>query len=348
MASIKKLDKKDLKILNELDRLGPRASTLHLSKILNIPSRTIRYRISRLKEQGIISETFPITFERKLGLGSDLVLIAPSPGESDTVQKFLAMDPITPWYSTTQGMINGYITEMVYPLQSRDSKNTTLISMKKKGIIRNYMSFNIHDYEFKKADFTQFDPKNGWDFDWIGWGRSVEHYLGKEETPVSLKKEFDVVSFDEKDIAILKLIIDYSGITIREISSVTSISKTEVNERIQRLESEGIIKEYKFFFTPFDEVIYIACFLRSRDIIEKILSIFYNLPLPAYVIMCSKETYCIRLDLTLKDYKGFLDGFSYIHPFVERSFIQTLSNPIQKPPSSIYDLFMAREVLGPG
>ena len=48
------LDEKDIKIMEALTKYGPKISTESLSQKLDIPSRTIRYRIFKLKEKGVI------------------------------------------------------------------------------------------------------------------------------------------------------------------------------------------------------------------------------------------------------------------------------------------------------
>ncbi len=338
--SNKKLDTKDLRILNELDRLGPRTSTLQLSSILNIPSRTIRYRLSRLKERGIISSIFPVMYERRLGIGSDFVLIEPTVKGVHEVRRFLDTSSVVPWYSPTQGQFNGFVAEMMYPLNHQRSNETYLKSLKKENLIRDFTLLSILDFEFKKADFSFFNIQSGWEYDWDEWGENFEKSIRIRRTaPHKMIMNTVLLEFDKRDIAILKMMSEHHEITFRDLGRALSLSKTEVNDRVRRLEKEGVIKEYKFIFTPFEDSLFIACFIRSNDMIDSVISSFYELPFPAYVIMCSQNTFCVRLDLTLHDFKGFLRGFDYIRPFVPDSFIQTLHAPVQKPTSVIYDLF---------
>jgi Lrp/AsnC family transcriptional regulator, leucine-responsive regulatory protein len=56
----------------------------------------------------------------------------------------------------------------------------------------------------------------------------------KEEMPV----------LDKKDLEILKLLQQNSRMTIKEISDKVHLSTTPVHERIRRMESNGVIKQY--------------------------------------------------------------------------------------------------------
>jgi len=49
---------------------------------------------------------------------------------------------------------------------------------------------------------------------------------------------------DEKDFAILKLLQQNARITIKELSEKVHLSTTPVHERVRRLESSGVIKQY--------------------------------------------------------------------------------------------------------
>ena len=62
--------------------------------------------------------------------------------------------------------------------------------------------------------------------------------LQKEESTV------EPISLDTKDIAILKLLQNNARITVKEIANKVHLSTTPVHERIKRMESSGVIKQY--------------------------------------------------------------------------------------------------------
>lgn len=69
----------------------------------------------------------------------------------------------------------------------------------------------------------------------------------KPETAFSADRPF---SFDEKDLAILHLLQENARITVKEIAQRIHLSTTPVHDRIKRLESEGIIKQYTTLLDP--------------------------------------------------------------------------------------------------
>ncbi|MHA1287910.1 MAG: winged helix-turn-helix transcriptional regulator, partial [Candidatus Thorarchaeota archaeon] len=62
------LDPLDKKIIRALEEHGAKVSTRELSELLGKSDRTIRYRISKLKEKGFVCKAKVRTHERKLGL----------------------------------------------------------------------------------------------------------------------------------------------------------------------------------------------------------------------------------------------------------------------------------------
>ena len=52
------------------------------------------------------------------------------------------------------------------------------------------------------------------------------------------------VPLDVKDLAILRLLQNNARMSVKEISEAVQLSTTPVHERIKRLESNGVIKQY--------------------------------------------------------------------------------------------------------
>ena len=62
--------------------------------------------------------------------------------------------------------------------------------------------------------------------------------IKKDESTVAL------ITLDEKDMAILRLLQHNARITVKEISDKIHLSTTPVHERIKRMEEAGVIKQY--------------------------------------------------------------------------------------------------------
>ncbi|NCW13450.1 MAG: Lrp/AsnC family transcriptional regulator [Chitinophagia bacterium] len=54
----------------------------------------------------------------------------------------------------------------------------------------------------------------------------------------------NTIPLDEKDLAILRLLQNNARITVKEVAEQIHLSTTPVHERIKRLESSGVIKQY--------------------------------------------------------------------------------------------------------
>lgn len=58
------------------------------------------------------------------------------------------------------------------------------------------------------------------------------------------------VHLDERDLAILRILQQNARATVKEIADQVNLSTTPVHERIKRLESQGVIKQYATLLQP--------------------------------------------------------------------------------------------------
>lgn len=70
------------------------------------------------------------------------------------------------------------------------------------------------------------------------------------KTPSKEKYSTTVIDIDSKDEAILRLLQQNARMTVKEISNKIHLSTTPVFERIKRLESSGVIKQYAALIDP--------------------------------------------------------------------------------------------------
>lgn len=84
--------------------------------------------------------------------------------------------------------------------------------------------------------------------------------LKKEQTTIE-------VSIDAIDIAILKLLQQNAKITVKEISDKVHLSTSPVHERIKRLESSGVIKQYATLVdhTKVKKGLMVICYVSLRQ-----------------------------------------------------------------------------------
>lgn len=84
-----------------------------------------------------------------------------------------------------------------------------------------------------------------------------------------IKKEQPVTNNvpDKKDLAILKLLQENARITVKEISQQVHLSTTPVHERIKRMETSGIIKQYVTLLDPnkIDKSLTVICYVSLKE-----------------------------------------------------------------------------------
>ena len=76
-----------------------------------------------------------------------------------------------------------------------------------------------------------------------------------------------VLSLDEKDISILKLLQEDAKITVREIAHKIHLSSTPVHDRIKRMEDTGVIKQYAALvdYSKVNKGLMIICYVSLKE-----------------------------------------------------------------------------------
>lgn len=335
------IDEKDLKIMEALNKYGPKISTEELSKIVDIPSRTIRYRILKLKEKGHIKSMRMLTHERKMGLGENFIIMDINQTKEKELNKIL--DKILYFYNyiSTYGKYNGYLTRFIFSLNTPRFNVDILDTMKRKDIINDYYIFDIVDYKIKFENLAYFNPDEGWVWNWEKWYETIRERLDKEvDFNLKFDEGYKKVDFDYKDVILIKILVN-EALTIKELSKTLALSETQIRNRIQKLEEKSIIKGYynEHFLPKNHDSICIFCFIEISELINNVLSCFYELPYKLSVSYESKSKYCIQLGLNSKDMRKFLKGFDLIRPYLKSYFFQFGYDFSMSDVTQLFDLF---------
>ena len=85
----------------------------------------------------------------------------------------------------------------------------------------------------------------------------------------TLKEETTIAEFvlDSKDIAILSLLQKNARITVKEISDKMHLSTTPIHERIKRMETSGVIKQYATLVdhTKVGKSLMVICYVSLKE-----------------------------------------------------------------------------------
>jgi DNA-binding Lrp family transcriptional regulator len=334
------LDEKDLKIMEALTKYGPKISTESLSQNLDIPSRTIRYRIFKLKEKGFITSIHMSTHERKLGLGECVLILNINPNYDQRVKEIL--DSILYFYSVTStyGKYNGYLTRFIYSLKNPQIKAELIQLMKKNDLITDYYLFDLVDFKIKPKNLHHYDSDKGWIWDWENWYNFIN-------TKIEAKSDFNLtfdaqpVDFDYKDIILLKNLFIDASITLKELKNLLDLSEAQISKRIQKLEKKEIIKGYQYQYSLHkkEDLLSVFCFIEISENVNNVLSCFYQLPYDLMLMYESTSKYCISLKMNSQELRNFLKGFDLIRPYLKSYFFQFGYGQSSSEIFRLYDLF---------
>ncbi|TFH10659.1 MAG: winged helix-turn-helix transcriptional regulator [Candidatus Thorarchaeota archaeon] len=328
------LDPLDLKIIRALEEHGAKISTRELSELLNEPGRTIRYRITKLKEKGIICKAKVRTHERKLGLAEYVFVVSSSTVNESTLKKIIEEIPMFYYHAQTYGKYEGYLIYLVYPLGSPHVVQDIASELKKRGLIEDYTLFDVVDYESKEANLSQLETWN-----WDKWSKNLPKIMAKsKELKLDLEESQEPVSFDSNDTLILGHMVENPDITLRELGKILGLSQPQVHSRVKRLEESRIIRGYKLSMKPYDSTMTIACFFKSKNA-GKILLWFDQLPFHHQITMENKTSYLVQISLPSHDMNELLKNLRILRQYTDEMFVQFLLDASIKGYRHLMDLF---------
>lgn len=335
----RKFDYKDIEIARIFDQQEAKTSTLKISEILGIPARSIRYRISKLKENNILIKKIAITHERKLGLVERSFLVETYNNTNSLFLSIITENSAFVWYVPTSGKFNGYI---VHSLSSYDNKDLPINLMeviKKKKIIKDYYTFETADYKILGWNYDYFDKNSEWIWDWKKLAKEVRNQNQKEFLDFHFEGEHDIIDFDFQDIQILKNLYSSDDMTLKDFEEQLDLSDSQISRRIRSMEEKGIIKGYRTGFQPFVDLLTISCFFQLNDNLKEILGYISKIPYPITIIYQDNNSIQIEIKLLVEELKDFLNFISSIKNQIESYFLQFWHSEPIFDHQDLYDYF---------
>ncbi|MFX1332714.1 MAG: winged helix-turn-helix transcriptional regulator [Promethearchaeota archaeon] len=317
------LDDTDVRILKSLMGHKKKVSTCELSDELDIPDRTVRYRLRKLKEKGLLCPPKLQTYERKLGLGENLLLLQSNPAKEQQLIELLDDTQFFYYYAPTYGKYDGFMVYAMYPLVTPRMVQQLADEMKDRDLITDYSLMDMVDYTRKPAKLEPLLPDSDWT--WDIWSDEIEQVM-KSDCEIDLRlEEFpQTVKFDYTDIQIIKHMVENPASTLKEVGEALEpeMSLTQVHKRVKRLEDTGIIRGMKPSFSPFKESVSVSIFFKSRNHAKKILCGFTKLPFELNIAMENKSTYNVWVLLPSSEMNHLLQRINFFRKYTEDFFIQ--------------------------
>lgn len=325
--------------------MGGNASAQEIGDALDIPARTVRYRLSVMMERGVLLPSYYQTRERRVGLGEKILVVQQHPGKEDALQRCIEELPIFYWYIPTYGKHNGYLIHSVYDVREPEKLTRIASKLKDVAMVDDYFFFDILDYESKRIDFSKYGPRGKWLWDWNQWKKEIEKGLGDiTEMPHTMSGDDGIIECDANEIRILKELKITSETSMTALASITGISISSVRDKVQRLRNKGVIKSYRRAYGFSEKTLWFSCFIKIRENIPGVLSMFYALPHPGAILMESKNSYCISFGFTASELSEFLEGFRLLAPNLDSwAFQFHLPDKVESTYADVFNLFDEEE-----
>ena len=337
--AIENVDSIDIQIIRAMDSVPYKISTEKLSEKLAIPSRSIRYRLAKLRMNNLLIKQSIITHERKLGMREFFISIAEEPEKRDTILRIFEKNPAISWYVPSFGTFQGYTIHAISPINTPNYPMQILRLLKKKKLIRDFFSFEIIDYQEFGWNFQYFNQKGNWIWNWNDWSNNIQKKQFDEIT-LSYDENSSITNFDYLDIQILKMLYINELDTQKEMSQELHLSESQISRRIRSMEEKGIIRGYRTGFTPFVETQVVFCLIKlNPQQLNKIVSIFQQIPYPKTIAFQNNQTIGVGFEIPTNEIMEYLTGLHNLRPMVEYCQLQIqLSKPILNAQVS-FDLF---------
>jgi DNA-binding Lrp family transcriptional regulator len=224
-----KLDKKDWKILYELD-VNARQTNSAIAKKVGLSKYSVAYRIKQLEQNGVIERYYAIIDFYKLGYLSLRIYLKLSNASlevEDQIMDFLNKNDKVTYSAKVKGVFDinfGTIVRNIYEFEKFYSEFKNFFN---RYIEKEKVSLFTKVHHFSRAYFLNKKQST----------EETRHY-GSEE----------IIPIDEKDLHILKLLAQNSRITVVDLSRKLKIAERTIVYRIRNLERKKIIQGYRALF----------------------------------------------------------------------------------------------------
>ncbi|MFH1448477.1 MAG: Lrp/AsnC family transcriptional regulator [Candidatus Micrarchaeota archaeon] len=223
------LDKKDLRILYELD-LNARIFTSQLARKIGLSPQVTDYRIHSLMRHGVIIGSMALLDIHRIGYFSFRVYMRLqniTPKKEAHIVNYLKNHPLSLWLVSTSGR---WDIEVLFTCRNPVHFSNIIKEMKAdigKYILDYNLSVSTVNYHFKRSYLMEAERTS-----------SKYPFYGFEP---------EVEILDETDIKILEILSKDARRSNVDIGKKVGLTYNGVKNRIERLQSRGVIQGYRIF-----------------------------------------------------------------------------------------------------
>ncbi|HUT82881.1 MAG TPA: winged helix-turn-helix transcriptional regulator [Candidatus Bathyarchaeia archaeon] len=336
--TIKEFDYTDIQIISILDK-EHKISTEKISELLDIPARSIRYRLQRLREKGIFQKKIIITHERKLGMRESFFFIQENPKYLSQLFEILDVNPAI-WYVPSTGKFSGFYVHTLDIIDLQNQSLNLIKELKKINIIIDYFYSEVIDFVNLEWNFSYFDKEGNWSWTWNFWKEMIQKRIGNNKIKTrKFEETHDKIKFDFLDIQILTNLYTDEIVPLKKIADKLTLSESQISRRIKTMEENGIIKGYRSGFYPFKELMTLDCIIEANTSMDIILDLLKAIPYPCAFVYGKKNQIICEIDLPNDELLDFVNAFYELRPLVDLQFIQIWHKHPQLDPIILYEFF---------
>jgi DNA-binding Lrp family transcriptional regulator len=319
------LDEENITILRTMKQHGPR-NLLGIARKAKLPYTTVYNRVTKLESQGVL-KTWIQPHCPKIGLSRAVVLATPHPGKEIFTRDALKIPGFWLRVARCIGDCNGYYTLHGIPTASRQEFELYLEQLMERGLLKNYRIYWIGDTKFPLTNFDYYKPKDRtWKFEWKAW---LDSFVASRAKSDSGKQFSQPVSFDKKDLIILKELVKNARTTLADLSKLLSLTLPAAKYRFDRLVERGLIQEWVIDLLPYapqvSELLEVRLDFKNEGFMRGAEGVLESLPIvQSYSPITGLNSITTRLYLPRSEVsnlytflsllvsKGVLTNYSYI------------------------------------
>ena len=246
-----KLDYKDLLLVESLGEYGPR-NILRIAKKLGMPESSIRYRIKRLKEKGLLYMHANV-YHTNIGLKKGVVFVDANPRYRQHIHRFIDANDYWIQMDYIHGRKEGVYVLFTVPDENFDKLRSFLNELVKTEVILDYELFESTCYHRVNPRTNWYDVENKkWRFEWSRLISDVENE--STELPVTLRdpKGFPILA-DETDVFILKELEKDPTISFRELGMKIGTTPQNIKYHYDHhIIGNFLLEDYTIFIARYD------------------------------------------------------------------------------------------------
>jgi len=339
-----KLDSIDIKILEALGVYGPR-NILELAKKINIPTQTVRDRITRLKSLFSLFLLVNI-YHTFIGLKKAFVFATATPGHEKLLWQSLQADGYWLYLAARYDRPESFYAIYGIPVDHTDEFEHFLEEIKNLKIARNIELFWTTCLDTVNLTGNWFDhDAECWGFQWEKWVEDIENQ-GTRLPYTLMESDSYPQKADRIDIFILKELEKNAECKLCDIAKLLDVTPSTVGYHFkEHVLAKGLIEGYAVVLPHFEAASDSYCFrfnfhdeknmakfalsLRDKPFVRGIGKIF------------SENALFVQIYLPRKQFRGFTDSLSkLIGGGLLKSYEYSIEDQLRKQGQTIsYEFF---------